>query len=107
MFWRCFCILYNQDAVRPLFLSSTRVFSILPFIWCETELVVNPSKRGTNLDVWARSLVRIMTLACGAGDPGFKSQRAHFKPFLIIGCFYRSMLYDYNQYIVNNIRENS
>ena len=24
----------------------------------------------------ARSLVRIRTLACGAGDPGFKSQRA-------------------------------
>ena len=25
---------------------------------------------------WARGLVRIRTLACGAGDPGFKSPRA-------------------------------
>ena len=25
---------------------------------------------------WARRLVRIMTPACGAGGPGFKSQRA-------------------------------
>ena len=33
----------------------------------------------SNLVVGARSLVRIMTLACGAGGPGFKSQRArHF-----------------------------
>ena len=30
----------------------------------------------SNLVVGARSLVRIMTLACGAGGPGFKSQRA-------------------------------
>ena len=51
---------------NPLFLSFIRVITILPL----TAL------KRRNPVVWARGLVWIKTLACGAGDPGFKSQRA-------------------------------
>ena len=64
-------------ACKPLFLSLSKVFTILPFTSGESTLL-DCTLKGANLEVWARSLVRIMTLACGAGDPGFKSQRAHY-----------------------------
>ncbi len=53
---------------RPLFLSLSKVFTILPFQFL-----------GTN-NSWARRLVRIRAPACGAGRQGFKSPRARHAP---------------------------
>ncbi len=43
---------------RPLFLSLTRVFSILPFTYSERALVDCTLDECANLVVWARSLAR-------------------------------------------------
>jgi hypothetical protein len=61
---------------NPLFLSLIK--ALMTFSLDDTR----------NLAGWARGLARIKTLACGAGDPGFKSPRARhprsaFVPLLL------------------------
>ena len=56
------CLIVPSASPAPLSLSSV-------FITRFSFLCPNPVER-------ARSLGWIRTLACGAGDPGFKSQRA-------------------------------
>ena len=62
-FMRVFIIRFSFLRRNPVEVFIIGVFSLF--------LRRNPSER-------ARGLVWIRTLACGAGDPGFKSQRARY-----------------------------
>ncbi len=75
--WLRFCeVVYNVFSERPLFFIASKVFIILsscftPSVWARG--LVTMSEGCISVSEW---LVRIKTLACEAGDPGFKSPRA-------------------------------